>query len=235
VSEDIHTLAPLYAVDALPSDEQAFFERHLRECPACEAEVRSHRETAALLGAAVAVAPPPGLRDALLAEVALTPQDPPLPAMAVREDRTRRFEPLAAVAAALLVAVLGMSGVAVYLLGEATPAPSVALDEDFLAVAQAARLAAPDGAAATFYLSDEHDEGWLVVAGMRDLDASQAYQLWLFHDGTPVPAGVFSVHDGQASLRADAQVIGAELVAVTIEPAGGLPEPSGPIVADASL
>jgi anti-sigma-K factor RskA len=232
---DLHDLAPVYALDALPDDEHAFFERHLDACEACREEVREHREVAAALGEATAEPLPDGFRDRLLTQVDATSQEmAPVPPRAASTPPAR-FRPLAAVAAALLVAVLGMGGVTAYLLGEAAGPSQVALDPAFLAVAEAIRLEAPAGAAATFYRSDEHDEGWLVVAGLDELDPDLAYQLWLFHDGTPVPAGVFEGDGSSAVLLAEAQVRDAELVAVTVEPAGGLPAPSGPIVMSAQL
>lgn len=59
------------------------------------------------------------------------------------------------------------------------------------------------------------------------------YQLWLIQDGQPISAGVFEVDaDGRARLAsaAPAPQAGELAVAVTLEPAGGVPAPSGPVV-----
>src|SRR5680860_773028 len=74
---DVHSLTGAYSLDALDAVERARVERHLEDCAACAAEVRSFHETAARLGAGAAVAPPPGLRDRVMAEVAHTRQLPP--------------------------------------------------------------------------------------------------------------------------------------------------------------
>ena len=67
---DLHAHSGAYAVDALDDVERARFERHLAECEDCRAEVQSLREAAALLADDTAAAPPPGLRDRVLADIA---------------------------------------------------------------------------------------------------------------------------------------------------------------------
>lgn len=76
--------------------------------------------------------------------------------------------------------------------------------------------------------------GLLVAARLPTAPAGKAYQLWAIA-GTrpPVSAGVFSVDaQGQASLRVPPLpgVGRVDAFAVTLEPAGGLPAPSGPMV-----
>jgi anti-sigma-K factor RskA len=231
---DDHLLAAPYALDALTSDERAAFEAHLASCGDCADEVAAFRETAALLGGAEAVAPPPDLRAAVLDRLDDVPQlplpaaDPSAQPLAPVISLRERLRPqLAGIAAAGLLAVLGMVGVAV-LLADRAPAP---LDASFLAAAEAVPL---DGAApATFYLDADGDEGWLVVDGLPPLAAGTTYQLWLFHDDVPVPAGTLDAAAGL--LRATAPVRGAAVVAVTVEPAGGLDAPTGDVVLSAAL
>lgn len=72
------------------------------------------------------------------------------------------------------------------------------------------------------------------AARLPELAPDQDYQLWFFAGGKPVPAGVFDVDgNGNGSVHVDRIAGGIESVegwAVTIEPNGGLPEPSGDIV-----
>jgi anti-sigma-K factor RskA len=63
-------LAGAYALDALGSAERARFERHLATCRTCPDEVRGFAATAAELGLAAAVTPPPALKGRVLADVA---------------------------------------------------------------------------------------------------------------------------------------------------------------------
>ena len=76
----------------------------------------------------------------------------------------------------------------------------------------------------------------LVAQGMPDPGEDQTLQLWLVHDGTPVPAGVFRP-DGRGTAVAPVAgtVRGAEVVAVTLEPAGGSPAPTGEVLASADM
>jgi anti-sigma-K factor RskA len=65
-----HALAGAYALDALEPAERARYERHLRGCAACRADVRGFAATAAALGLAAAATPPPALKGRVLADVA---------------------------------------------------------------------------------------------------------------------------------------------------------------------
>ncbi|MFD1539651.1 anti-sigma factor [Nonomuraea guangzhouensis] len=85
MSEELHTFSGAYAVHALPDSDGVLFEKHMKECSACRAEVRRLRETAALLALAIAEPPPAALRARVLAAVARVRQEPaprvrPLPA-----------------------------------------------------------------------------------------------------------------------------------------------------------
>jgi anti-sigma factor RsiW len=76
---DPHAMAGAYVLDAVDDTERAAFERHLAGCAACADEVAGLRETAVRLSEAVALAPPAGHRDAVLAAVVRTSQVRPTP------------------------------------------------------------------------------------------------------------------------------------------------------------
>ena len=78
--DDLHVLTGSYALDAISDTEREEFERHLQHCPACEAEVRGLRETAARLALACAVTPPARMEQQVLAATYRTRQLPPLSA-----------------------------------------------------------------------------------------------------------------------------------------------------------
>ena len=74
--------------------------------------------------------------------------------------------------------------------------------------------------------------GFLVANGLPEAPAGKTYQLWAIAAGTPLHAGVFDVDaKGTATLRVKPLpgVEKVEMFAVTLEPAGGLPKPSGPM------
>jgi anti-sigma factor RsiW len=74
---DLHALTGAYAAGALPDAERVAFEAHLAGCRPCGDEVAALQDAATLLAAPFGVSPPPGMKAAVLAEIARTPQDPP--------------------------------------------------------------------------------------------------------------------------------------------------------------
>lgn len=247
MSADIHALAGAYALNALPPDEQAFFERHLAACDACRLEVAELQETAARLAGGVATAPPAALRERVLAAADITRQLPPertasapSPLSPTRWDAWRQ-RALVPVAAGLLIVVVALSSVIVNLNRQQPPPPG---NEDAPVVAvlgaedlQTVELDLGGAVPARFLYSPTLDRAVLVTHGLPDPGARETYELWLMHDGDPVPAGLFRPEDGAgaAVTEVDATVRGADMVAVTVEPAGGSDKPTGEVLASAAL
>ncbi len=135
---DLHTLTGAYAVDALPDDERERFEAHLAVCEACAQEVHELQATAARLGATAVAAPPPSLRDRVLAEIDTVRQERPRPIQPVVVDELaqRRGAPrwltagLGVAAAVLLVAVAGLGAVVVELRSQVSELEVVAADAE---------------------------------------------------------------------------------------------------------
>jgi anti-sigma-K factor RskA len=76
----------------------------------------------------------------------------------------------------------------------------------------------------------------LFVHGLPAPPPGKTYQLWLIAAGAPIGAGVFGVDEsGSARHTAVAPVPldAAVTVAVTLEPAGGVEQPTGPVVLSA--
>ncbi len=92
--------------------------------------------------------------------------------------------------------------------------------------------AAPESSARAYVDPGTH-RAVFYASNLDPLDADQTYQLWFIADGTPVSAGTFAVDsEGSGSVLVE-QVAAAESLeawAVTIEPAGGVPQPTGPMV-----
>ncbi len=72
----------------------------------------------------------------------------------------------------------------------------------------------------------------LLAGDLPPLPEGRVYQLWSLSEGTPAPAGIFeTVADGTAIHRVENVPEEApDGWAVTIEPAGGVPQPTGPMV-----
>jgi anti-sigma-K factor RskA len=62
------------------------------------------------------------------------------------------------------------------------------------------------------------------------LPSDRSYQLWAIVDGQPFSHGVFELADGRAQLLAAPPPGPAAAFAVTVEPIGGVPAPTGPQV-----
>jgi anti-sigma-K factor RskA len=63
--------------------------------------------------------------------------------------------------------------------------------------------------------------------------AGQTYQLWIFEKGNPSPrpAGVFPGGDSaEIAVQPAVTIRDAAAFAVSIEPAGGSPQPTGPVI-----
>jgi anti-sigma-K factor RskA len=80
---------------------------------------------------------------------------------------------------------------------------------------------------------NEATGGQLYVSSLAPLPPDKTYELWTITGGTPRPAGLLAVDaSGRGGHRVE-PVRGerpVEVFAVTIEPAGGAPAPTGPIV-----
>ncbi|MGA9632039.1 MAG: anti-sigma factor, partial [Candidatus Acidiferrales bacterium] len=63
--------------------------------------------------------------------------------------------------------------------------------------------------------------------------ADKSYQLWVIPaNGKPISAGVFSAASGERMMMMSKvpEGVDAKAFAVTLEPAGGMPHPTGPMV-----
>lgn len=91
---------------------------------------------------------------------------------------------------------------------------------------------APRSAGRT-YVNPQTGDALFYAFGLPDLPQDKIYQLWFIAGGKPVSAGTFSVDErGAGSLRVDriGDVGGIQAWAVTMEPQGGVPQPTGEMV-----
>jgi anti-sigma-K factor RskA len=240
-------LAAGHALHALSPQDEAAFERARREHPEWEHHVTADIATAALLAdAAPEVAPPAALRAALLAQIGATPPtgDVPAPAAPVAGDGSatpsrRRGGPASRawfVLAASLALLVGFGWGAV-VIGQqlTTPASVTALEEIRSAPdAQAATVPADGGGEATAHWSATVGKVVLVAEDLPPVGEDEDYELWFVRDGQPIAAGILTADDRTATALLDGTMEPGDIVAVTVEPAGGSPtgQPtSDPIVA----
>jgi anti-sigma-K factor RskA len=244
--ETYETLAAVYAVGALDGDDLARFEAHLAEgCDRCEVIVRESREALTRMALAGAPAvPPPDVKAALQARIDAATRRP----SAARGWLTWA----AATAAVVALAVMLASGIvaARYEAKLGQIAREFAKERENLQRQEAAlraeasalellrdpatrviELRSPSGAdALARVVWNDKTGGHLFVARLAPAPQGKAYELWAL-DGAPRPAGVFQVDaTGRAAQKVDAGRESPKGFAVTLEPATGVPAPTGPIV-----
>jgi anti-sigma-K factor RskA len=223
---DVHTLAGAYALDALSEFERAAFNRHVGACGSCALELAELTETGAHLATLTAAAPPPRLREGVLAAIARTPQERgrrPEPLTAARSEQRWRRWTAAAVAAGIIA------------VGAAVGTWSVDQQRVRDAHAQARQvtdlLAAPDvrvrtttvdGGQVTVIVSPSRNAGVAVLDGLPAPGSAKAYELWLIRSGKPEKAAVLAAGQGTATVPI-APIDNAEKFAVSREQKGGSP------------
>ena len=226
----IHELTAGYALDALDPEERSAYEAHLAGCEHCREELASFWETTeALAVAASGPVPNPALRDRILADVRAEPPQNVVPF----EPRRRRVAPV-------LGAVAAVAAVAALALGIWGSRLSSDLDEtrSALARARAASAIVADPSARTVDLAegigslvvDQDGRAALVLMNLGPAPAGKTYQAWIIEGDNPIPAGIFPGEDGVDVVLVDGDVAEGEVVAVTVEQAGGAETPNLPPV-----
>ncbi|MFF1416988.1 anti-sigma factor domain-containing protein [Streptomyces sp. NPDC058280] len=238
ITADLHTLTGAYALHALAPQERADFERHLEACPACSQEVRELAATAARLGQAVTVTPPPGLKQVVLRRIATERQDPPRVTPQSRPGggaaRGRALSRFAL--AACLAAAAAFGGVAVWQHQEARDAQRQAQASQQRAEALATVLAAPDakittgkltdGATGTVVVSRDRDKAAFIASGMPKPPSGKVYQLWYNDGGKMRAAGLMDPVNGSDAVLMAGPVGAASGMGITVEPVGGSAQPT---------
>lgn len=231
MTDDIHLLAGAYALDALDPDERRRYESHYPDCELCVGEVAGFRATAAALAASVADAPPPDLRDRVMAEVARTRQVAPL---VVPLARVRRGRTLLAVAASVIALVVVVGAVLFGLDAEGERDDAVELASVLVAPDAVTtvldRSGADDGTVRVVW-SPERDAAVVIGTGLGAPGPDGTYELWSLRGEEARPAGVFVPEgDGSVTTLLEVAFDDSEAWGITIEPAGGSLRPTGEIL-----
>ena len=84
--------------------------------------------------------------------------------------------------------------------------------------------------------SDAEAAAVLEARDLPDVPDDETYQLWFIGADGPVSAGTFRPDDdGRVEVVADGDLAAAEVVGITVEPAGGSPAPTGDVLLSAEL
>jgi anti-sigma-K factor RskA len=230
--EELHSLVAPYALDSLDGEEERSFEEHLALCDRCREELAGLREAAAALAyGAAGPAPPPELKDRILAQARA--ERPNVVPMA--RPRRNWTVPLAAAAAVAACAALGLGIWAATLKSDLDAARSKAKSNalatvlvqpgaKFVPMSGGGRLAyAPSGSAT------------LLVRAPR-APAGKTYEAWVIESGKAVKAALFDGGNGASVIRIARPVRPGAVVAITLERAGGVDQPTQkPLMATKTL
>ncbi len=236
-------LIPAYALGALEDAERAEVARHLDQCAECQAELRAYQAVVNSLAlTAQERTPPARLRQSILERVEPKPtMEQRAPSGAeVRIPWHRRWLPQgrawAPVAIGLIVLLLISNLVLWTRLQQVQHAQAQVAQEFSLAeLTGAGPAASADG---VLIYQPENGNAILVVEGMPQLPADRQYQLWLIQDDQRTSGGVFTVKQngyGVLQVQHPKPLRLYDSFGVTIEPAGGSPQPSGQRVLSGSF
>lgn len=249
----------LLAAGALDSSEARRVTRHLSSgCPACAGTMAEAQAVVSHLAYAIGpVEPPPELHDRLMKTIAREPKFRPSAARSVdkRASVPNWRVPLAA--AALAAAVTGVAvlvpmsqrqrALQSQLAEQAREIDTLQASSD--RVMKTERLLTSNRlqmvpltgtptqpTANARVIWDVDAQRWhLYVASLAPLPAGRTYELWFITaDQRKIPAGTFDVDaQGRASMQVDipSDLGTIALAAITDEPAGGSPQPTGSIQA----
>jgi len=254
------TMAELgaYALDALSPDERAAIEAHLKTCASCREELRAMSDTAAALGTSVPTKPMDRIRSAAvkhrLLERAKAERTGVTPIRsAAIPARTPRLPWWIAAAASIAFMVAIYQGIntgrerdtlRTALLAESLHVAGLrdslaARERTLLAMAGAdvkvVELVANNRRPNARMFWAQSTNTWTMFAhNLPALASGRTYQLWLItRDNQRISAGTFAptpsgdaVVSAQYPLPADA----LQMIDVTEEPAGGVPQPTGEVV-----
>jgi anti-sigma-K factor RskA len=249
----------LYALGALDGEEKQALEAHVRSCPACAREIDAARQRVALLGlAAPAAAPRPSVKEALMRRVREERIPEALREHGAAGPRPKRPLGFSWLTPAFGAAAVFFAALAVLIwMKDLRDAGRIEELQAQLAVAQSRSLQIANAAAETDKLLGtpgtmrvglEQQAGWpsgraavlynakmgmVTCAGWLPAPpADKSYQLWLVPmQGAPVPLRVFSGGEWNEPVTAHVPPgTAAKAFAVTVEPKGGMPWPTGPKV-----
>jgi hypothetical protein len=215
---EIHGAVGAYVMNALDGAELDEFETHLADCATCQREVVEFRETASELSLLSRTAPPPALKESVMAAIAgvrvLPPEvgvDPePVPVVAEtaprraldevpvepadelavrRQRRTTRLLSLAVAAVTVVALVLGGWVVS---LSQRPPVASATAETELLRAPdlKAYTIDLKDGGKATFIASKSLNKAMFSSGDLPALPGDETYQLWTLAGPLAAPTRV---------------------------------------------
>ncbi len=223
--EHVDELIAGQALYALSADDEERVALHVAECDQCRRQLREAEALAASLAYAVpAAAPPPDLRDRVLAAVEPVVEAVPARQAEARPQPARRsrswWPRIAAVAVpALAAAVVGL---AIW---------NVSLHSDLSGLHSQLAHGTTGNLRGVGNVVVKPDGNATLYASIRPAPPGKTYEAWVIRGKVALPAGLFK-GGGTVNLKLSRDARPGDVIAVTVEPAGGTKAPtSAPIAA----
>lgn len=228
--EDYKAMMPAYALSALDAEEERAFSQHLSECAECRSELSEWENTAAALAlSASAAEPSPEVRERIMS--------------AVRAEKVVQFPvrrrsawtSLGAIAAAVLFLALIIG---IVMLWQQNRAMQQELAFARLVTTPGAKMTELAGTeqatrATAKIAYDKNGRAMLMASGLPPAPQGKEYQLWfIVGSNPPMPGKSFAPNTaGHGTLidQVPQEAMDAAVFAITLEPAGGMPKPTGAI------
>ncbi len=222
--EHVDELIAGQALYALSPEDEERVALHVAECDQCRRQLREAEALAASLAYAVpAAAPPPDLRDRVLA--AVEPVVEAAPARPVEAQprparRSRSWWPrIAAVAVPVLaVAVVGL---AIW---------NVSLHSDLSGIHSGLYNGTAGNLRGVGNVVVKRDGNATLYASIGPAPPGKTYEAWVIRGKVALPAGLFE-GGGTVNLKLSRNARPGDVIAVTVEPAGGTKAPTGTPIA----
>ncbi len=223
--EHVDELIAGQALYALSADDEERVALHVAECDQCRRQLREAEALAASLAYAVpAAAPPPDLRNRVLAAVEPVVEAVPARHVEARPQPARRsrswWPRIAAVAVpALAAAVVGL---AIW---------NVSLHSDLSGLHSQLAHGTAGNLRGVGNVIVKPDGNATLYASIRPAPPGKTYEAWVIRGKVALPAGLFQ-GGGTVNLKLSRDARPGDVIAVTVEPAGGTKAPtSTPIAA----
>jgi len=231
---------PLYALDALQGVEKQRLQEHLEKgCELCESELRVYAETGSRLPYSLPNSPlPPQLKEQIWSKI-----------QAEVPSKNRMIWPWIAVAAAIAIAVftgwwisqmnrqIAQSNTELVDLRKELLQQRKEIEwlrDPSVQLALLTGLEPAPQARGKIVWNPQASRGLFYVNSLPKISSDKSYQLWVIGNAGPVSAGVFSIDAKGGAVvtitRIEGTAQGSLQFAVTIEPSGGVPKPTGSMV-----
>src|SRR4051812_39229431 len=242
-------LAGLFALDVLTPEEKAEVDAHLASCALDHSEIAELGGVTPALGSlAEPLGAPASLKRRVMETYAAeNPRNATFPTQqmsqparaALQRRRTPNWMGWTAAAVGLvLLAVLGAVGLNLKSQADLANQRAAEMTQAIAAMtAPGSHVAVLHGSGPAtgingFLAVPSGSSGYMVMTGVPAAPAGKTYQAWYIVDGQPASAGTMSADtDGNVVASGLQPLPGTSVVAVTVEPAGGSPQPtSDPII-----